>query len=173
MVPHYTHCSTYLIHRIQLVMAGGHLRRRSSWLVVTSDDGPHDFFTLQPLKRWILFVKFIETKGFFSFWNHHKCLSQSFWFIWIPMLWVYSHYKYAYSYSAGSDFSRQNLTSTDVRFWRLESVPALSVTLSRFWPTSFGELQLLSCRARLEHMSSHVGRCLLMSPVLVMELREF
>ena len=30
------------------------------------------------------------------------------------MLWVYGHYKYVYSYSAGIDFSRQNLTSTDM-----------------------------------------------------------
>ena len=29
------------------------------------------------------------------------------------------------SYSAGVDFSRQNLTSTDVRFWRIKTVPAL------------------------------------------------
>ena len=28
-------------------------------------------------------------------------------------------------YSAGIDFSRQNLTSVDVRFWRLKSLPAL------------------------------------------------
>ena len=28
-------------------------------------------------------------------------------------------------YSAGIDFSRQNLTSADVRFWRLKSIPAL------------------------------------------------
>ena len=33
------------------------------------------------------------------------------------MLWVYGHYKYFYSYSAGIDFSRQNPTSTDVRFY--------------------------------------------------------
>ena len=32
------------------------------------------------------------------------------------MLWVYGHYKYCYSYSAGIDFRRQNLTSTDVKF---------------------------------------------------------
>ena len=47
------------------------------------------------------------------------------------MTWVYSHYKYVCSYSAGIDFSRQNLTSTDVRFWRLKSIPALGV-LRRF-----------------------------------------
>ena len=29
------------------------------------------------------------------------------------------------SYSAGIDFSRQNLTSVDVRFWHLKSIPAL------------------------------------------------
>ena len=40
------------------------------------------------------------------------------------MLWVYAHYKYVYTYSAGG-FSRQNLTSTDVRFWRLKSIQAL------------------------------------------------
>ena len=28
-------------------------------------------------------------------------------------------------YSAGMDFSRQNLTSVDVRFWQLKSIPAL------------------------------------------------
>ena len=28
-------------------------------------------------------------------------------------------------YSAGIDFSRQNLTSVDVSFWRLKSIPAL------------------------------------------------
>ena len=28
-------------------------------------------------------------------------------------------------YSAGIDFSRHNLTSTDVRFWRLKPIPAL------------------------------------------------
>ena len=41
------------------------------------------------------------------------------------MLWVYGHYKYYYSYSAEIDFSRQNLTSVDVRFCRLKSILAL------------------------------------------------
>ena len=52
-------------------------------------------------------------------------LVSSFRFIWIPMLWINDHYKFVYFYSAGVDFSRQNLTSTDVRFWRLKSIPAL------------------------------------------------
>ena len=41
------------------------------------------------------------------------------------MLWVYDKYKYLYDYCTGIDFRRQNLTSTDVRFWRLKSIPAL------------------------------------------------
>ena len=35
-------------------------------------------------------------------------------------------------YSAGIDFSRQNLTSVDVRFWRLKSIPALTLVV-RIW----------------------------------------
>ena len=46
----------------------------------------------------------------------------SFWFIWIPMLWVCDHYVYFYSYSAGIDFSSSEF---DVRFWRLKSIAAL------------------------------------------------
>ena len=64
-------------------------------------------------------------KGFSQFKVIIKVLVSSFWFIWIPMLWVYDNYNYFYSYSAGIDFSRQNLTSTDVRFWRLKLIPAL------------------------------------------------
>ena len=48
------------------------------------------------------------------------------------MLWVYGHYKYARSYSAGIDFRRQNLTSTDVRFWRLKSIAALQGLMTIF-----------------------------------------
>ena len=38
------------------------------------------------------------------------------------MLWVYD---IVYSYNARISFSRQNLTSEDVRFWRLKPIPAL------------------------------------------------
>ena len=34
-------------------------------------------------------------------------------FIWLPTLFVYGHYKLCYSFSAGIDFRRQNLTSRD------------------------------------------------------------
>ena len=49
-------------------------------------------------------------KGFIQFEIIINVLVSSFWFIWIPMLWVYDLYKYFYSYSAGMDFRRQNLT---------------------------------------------------------------
>ena len=52
-------------------------------------------------------------------------LVSSFWFLWKTMLWVYGHYKYFNSFSAGTVFIRQNLTSVDVRFWRIKTVPAL------------------------------------------------
>ena len=57
-------------------------------------------------------------KVFFQFEIIINVLVSSYWFIWIPMVWVYGHYKYLYSYSAGIDFSRQNLTST---FWVSQS----------------------------------------------------
>ena len=51
-------------------------------------------------------------------------LFSSFRFIWIPVLWVYGHYEYFNSFSSGIDFTRQNVTSVDVRLWRLKSVTA-------------------------------------------------
>ena len=48
--------------------------------------------------------------------------------IWIPMLWVFNHYKCfnnIFSFSAGTVFIRQSLTYKDVRFWRIKTVPAL------------------------------------------------
>ena len=38
---------------------------------------------------------------------------------------VYSHYTYVNPFSAGTVFIRQNLTSADVRFWRIKTIPAL------------------------------------------------
>ena len=54
------------------------------------------------------------------------------------LIYYYSVYRYCciigiyYSidinpYSAGFDFSRQNLTSEDVKLWRLKSIPALYI----------------------------------------------
>ena len=69
-----------------------------------------------------------KPKGFFQFEIIINVLFSRFSYfrlIWIPMLWVYGHWKYFHPYSAGIDFRRHNLTSTDVRLWRLKSIPAL------------------------------------------------
>ena len=91
--------------------------------------------TPQPFGRWRLqtltlitlnyFGKTMETEGFFQFEIITNVLVSYFRFIWIPMLWVYRHYKYFISFGAGNVFICQNLTSTDVRFWRIKTVPAL------------------------------------------------
>ena len=55
----------------------------------------------------------LEAKSFFQFEIIINVLVSSFRFIRIPtcMLWVYGHYKYFDSYSAGIDFRRQIQTS--------------------------------------------------------------
>ena len=59
-------------------------------------------------------MKTLETKGFFfQFDIILSVFAKFFWFFWIPMLWLYGFYKYFHSYSAGTDFSRQNQTSAD------------------------------------------------------------
>ena len=60
-------------------------------------------------------MKTMRAKGLFSILNQHKCVSQVLpihlnTYVMGPLL------LYFYSYSALSDFRRQNLTSTDVRF---------------------------------------------------------
>ena len=77
------------------------------------------------LKQLNFFMKPWRPKGFFQFEITITVLVSFFRFIWIPRLWVYGHYKYFHSFSAGTDFRQQKLTSTDVRFCRLKSVPAL------------------------------------------------
>ena len=61
----------------------------------------------------------MEIKGFIQFEIIINVLVGSFWFIWIPMLWVYGHYKYVYFYSVGIDFSLQTSDSDDkIDFFR-------------------------------------------------------
>ena len=51
-------------------------------------------------------------------------------FLWITMLWVYSRYKYLYSYSAGS--------TLDVRIWRLKSILKIGTEKSKIFIMSKG-----------------------------------
>ena len=52
-----------------------------------------------------------RNKRVFQFEIIINVLVSSFRFILLPMLWVYGHYKYFNSFSAGIDFRRQHLTS--------------------------------------------------------------
>ena len=74
----------------------------------------------------------MEIKGFFQFEIIINVLVSFFRFIWIPMLYVYGHYKYYYSYIAGNDFRRQNLTPTRQTWqtvWHLYNVKDVGPTL--------------------------------------------
>ena len=93
---------------------------------------------------------------FFLIWNHHKWLSQLFPLHLNTYVMCLRPLEILYSFSVGIDFRRQDLTSTDVRSWRLKLTPALkglipskqetftrcllkisppSATLARHWAT--------------------------------------
>ena len=63
--------------------------------------------------------------GYFQFETIINVFFSSFRFIWIPMLWVHAIYNFFNYFSAGTVFRRQSVTFTDVRFWRLKTVPEL------------------------------------------------
>ena len=76
---------------------------------------------------WLRSTKLWRRKGFIQLKIIINVLVGFFRFIWIPILWVYGNYKFVIV-SAGSEshvFGRQNLAYRDVRFWRLNTVPAL------------------------------------------------
>ena len=70
-------------------------------------------------------LKTMETKVFFQFEIIMNVLVSSFQTIWIPMLWVYDHWNYFNSFSVWIVFRRENLPSTDSRFWRIKTVHSL------------------------------------------------
>ena len=57
----------------------------------------------------------------------------------MTMLRVYGHYKYIIGFSAEIVFRRQNLTSVDVRLWRLKTVPVLKGLILGWWLFCQGE----------------------------------
>ena len=97
---------TIYISQIELVDEFEHLFPTilSLYVLIWSET----FLTLNALNE---LVKNIAIKGFYSIWNHHNLLVRSIRFTWIPMLWVYDHFKYFYSYTAG--------ITLVVRIWRL------------------------------------------------------
>ena len=98
-----------------------------------------------------------DQRVFFKFEIIIKVLFSSFCFIWIPMLWVYGHYKYFNSYSAAIVFTRQNLTSVDVRrFWRIKTVPALRGLEKCFQFTFY---RVVFCLPWFSHSDNEVRVC--------------
>ena len=103
----------------------------SMWLRFYPHQATHSFSTSRvTLPRYLMCLQrcnilkwyTMETKGVFSIWNHDKCLS---FHLNTHVMGLRPLYIYVYSYSAGIDFRCLNLTSTDVRFWHLKSIPAL------------------------------------------------
>ena len=88
-------------------------------------------------------------------------LVSSFRLIWIPMLWVYDNYKY--SFSVWIVFRRQILTSSDVRFWRLNTIPAL-IELT---PSVIMRLHILFCVVYIATLPSKAKRQTLLTTVQV------
>ena len=64
----------------------------------------------------------MKTKGFFQFEIIINVLVCSFRFIWIHMSSDYGHYNFGIFFSVSTVIRRQNLTSINVRFWRLKTV---------------------------------------------------
>ena len=88
--------------------------------------------TPNPYNAELLFTKPWRPKIVFLFKIIINVLVSSFWFIWIPMLWIYGHYKYFNSFSV---FTRQNLMSADVRSsWPIKTVPAPKGLFILPWP---------------------------------------
>ena len=84
---------------------------------------------VNPYNVEIFLYKPWTQKSVFSIWYHHKCLFKRdlcrlkwryFRFIWIPRLWVYSHYN-----STAILILSVRRLSLDVRYWRLKTIPAL------------------------------------------------
>ena len=58
-----------------------------------------------------------------------------------------------HSFGAGIDFRRQNLTSTDVIFWRLKSVPALK-GFHYYLASQHGVLEWLGSLSSIDQITS-------------------
>ena len=60
----------------------------------------------EPLQRWNILVWTMETKGFFSFEIIINVSVSLFFFIWMPMSWVYGHYKFVILSARGPSSSK-------------------------------------------------------------------
>ena len=108
-------------------IVGAHGNWRGTWHLVVSDTVCHARVRSSSLafinahNAGLILLKPWEER-FFQLKTISNVLVSSFQFIWILMSWVYYHSKYFSFFSAGIVFIRQNLTSTDVRFWRIKTL---------------------------------------------------
>ena len=79
-----------------------HLR---SWIASARHNLKWVKIQIKGWKHRHMFAQTWKPKGFFQFKIILIALVSYFRFIWIPMLWIYGHYKYFYSYSARIDVS--------------------------------------------------------------------
>ena len=114
---------------------------------------PFIHFFLSKLLYFCLHYIFAFTKA-----NNVKpinILLSYFRFIWIPLLWVYEHYNLFNSFSAGIVFRPQNVTSTDVQFWRLKTIPALNDWPGVCWEDIVQYLWHLWHRLPVHHLTGY------------------
>ena len=79
-----------------------------------------------PTKARRYFVKKNRNQsGFFSIWIHHKCLRQLFLIHLNTYVMGLRPLEICWFLQCGDRLIRQNLTSLNVRFWRIKTVPAL------------------------------------------------
>ena len=112
----------------------------------------YNFFTPKALKYF-----WMETRGLFLIWNHHNVLVICFTWILICFGSTVIKNKYVYSFSAVIDFRRQNLTSADVRFWRLKSIPRTERVSTRCCP--YVGSTVVQHRANTANVSCLMGDC--------------
>ena len=81
------------------------------------------------------------------------------------MLWVYGHWKYVNSFSPGTVLIRQNLTYTDIRVWRIKTVPAfkglitnISTVLSSFRNVPRTDLFIFTMKANDLDIVKHIPK---------------
>ena len=97
------------IHQIQYVTWGVN----SSFNIITSLHSSQVWpeQILNNLSAEMVLYKSRDQMVFFQFDIIGNILVSSFFFIWIPIFWVYGHYNLFSSFSVWTDFRRQNLTS--------------------------------------------------------------
>ena len=147
----------YFLYRCKQLLHLRYLQGQGLWVIRLHVD----YLTITTLNYLLQY-----RRAFFSIWNHHKYFVRSFRFIEI-LLWVYDNNTYFNSFSEGVVFIRQNLRSTDVRFWRIKTGPSLkglingcryvSVTSVSGIKSAFISISASFCMQRQTAVTVHVN----------------